>query len=112
MDRHPITVMMMEEADLFLQSLSLKVQRKITFNIDKVRCGFRDIEIFKKLDDTEIWEFRTKFNGMAYRLFAFWDIENQALIVCTHGIVKKTRKTPPGEIAKAERIRRDYFNND
>lgn len=96
---------------MFLQSLPLKVQRKITYNIDKVRRGFRDIEIFKKLENTEIWEFRTKYNGIAYRLFSFWDTEAEAMVICTHGIVKKTQKTPPGDIAKAERIRREYFSN-
>lgn len=29
----------------------------------------------------------------------------------THGIVKKTRKTPKKEIEKAERIRQEYFND-
>ena len=31
------------------------------------------------------------------------------LIVATHGIVKKTQKTPQKEIAKAEEIRQQYF---
>lgn len=29
----------------------------------------------------------------------------------THGIVKKTQKTPKKEIEKAERIRQKYFND-
>ena len=51
------------------------------------------------------------FNGICYRLFAFWDTEAGALVVATHGIVKKTRKTPGKEIEKAERIRQEYFND-
>ena len=47
--------------------------------------------------------------GMAYRLFAFWDTEAQTLIVATHGIVKKTQKTPVKEINKANAIRTKYF---
>lgn len=41
--------------------------------------------------------------------FAFWDTEQNTLIVATHGIIKKTQKTPPKEIAKAEEIKRKYF---
>jgi hypothetical protein len=44
-----------------------------------------------------------------YRLFAFWDPTKpiETLIVCTHGLIKKT---PKNEIEKAEQIRKDYFN--
>jgi phage-related protein len=30
-------------------------------------------------------------------------------LIATHGIIKKTQKTPKKEIAKAERIRQEYF---
>lgn len=51
------------------------------------------------------------FNGTCYRLFAFWDTEIEALIVATHGIVKKTQKTPKREIEKAEKLMKEYFND-
>lgn len=70
-----------------------------------------DKELFKKLESSEIWEFRTLFNGTCYRLFAFWDTEIEALIVATHGIVKKTQKTPKREIEKAEKLMKEYFND-
>ena len=41
----------------------------------------------------------------------FWDTEEETLVIATHGIVKKTQKTPLKEIAKAEEIRKEYFNN-
>jgi phage-related protein len=31
--------------------------------------------------------------------------------VATHDIIKKTQKTPPKEIAKAEDLRNEYFKN-
>lgn len=72
--------------------------------------GEINTELFKKLADADdIWEFRTKYNGIAYRLFSFWDTETETLVIATHGIIKKTQKTPPKEIAKAERIKRLYF---
>ena len=70
-----------------------------------------DKELFKKLENSEIWELRTLFNGICYRLFAFWDNEIKALVMVTHGIVKKTQKTPKKEIERAERIRQEYFND-
>ena len=59
----------------------------------------------------EIWELRTLFNGICYRLFAFCDNEIKALVMITYGIVKKTQKTPKKEIEKAERIMQEYFND-
>ena len=49
---------------------------------------------------------------MHYRLFAFWDMDKKALVICTHGIVKKQQKTPIKEIKKAEQIRKEYLNNN
>lgn len=68
-----------------------------------------DSDLFKKISNSEIWEFRTEFNGIAYRLFAFWDVTENKLVIATHGIVKKTQKTPQKEISKAEDIRNNYL---
>jgi len=61
------------------------------------------------LENTDIWEFRTLYNKTAYRLFAFWDVESDTLVIATHGMVKKTQKTPSREMTKAEAIMRRYF---
>ena len=111
MNGHPITIILSEEADSFVRQQPFKAQQKIAYNIRKLQSGLMEKEIFKKLENSEIWEFRTLYNGIAYRLFAFWDTETEALVVATHGIVKKTQKTPQKEIEKAERIRQEYFNN-
>ncbi|MBR2493649.1 MAG: type II toxin-antitoxin system RelE/ParE family toxin, partial [Paludibacteraceae bacterium] len=34
-----------------------------------------------------------------------------SLVIVTHGIIKKSQKTPKKEIEKAERLRIEYFNN-
>ncbi|MDY3732063.1 MAG: type II toxin-antitoxin system RelE/ParE family toxin [Alloprevotella sp.] len=101
----------MKKASEFLSSLPEKAQKKITYNLLKVEGGEINKELFKKLDDTEIWEFRTLFNGVSYRLFAFWDTTSDTLIVATHGIIKKTNKTPQKEIKTAEALRIEYFDN-
>jgi len=69
---------------------------------------------FKKLKGTNgIYEFRVDEGSKFYRLFAFWDKEGktETLIVGTHGIAKKTNKTPANEIQKAERLKQEYFDN-
>lgn len=110
MSRQIIQVTFLDRARDFVSSLPEKV-KKITYNLLKVQGGEIDKELFKKLENSDIWEFRTLFNGMCYRLFAFWDTEMGALIVATHGIVKKTQKTPRKEIERAEAIRQEYFND-
>lgn len=102
---------MSDEAKAFVRQQPIKAREKITYNIRKLENGVMDKELFKKLENSEIWELRTLFNGICYRLFAFWDTEIEALVVATHGIVKKTQKTPKKEIEKAERIRQEYFND-
>lgn len=62
------------------------------------------------MEGSEIWEFRTLYQGIAYRLFAFWDKDSETLIVATNGFIKKTQKTPAKELAKAETLRTRYFN--
>ena len=108
-ERFMFRLVMTEEANSFLQSLPEKIREKVFYNIRRVQKGERDKELFKKLEGTDIWEFRTLYSRIAYRLFAFWDTERETLVIATHGIVKKTQKTPAKEIAKAESIRKEYF---
>ncbi|NGM63416.1 type II toxin-antitoxin system RelE/ParE family toxin [Sphingobacterium sp. SGG-5] len=102
-------VIFLTEAREFLLQVDEKSRDKIIFNIDKAKVK-NDNELFKKLKG-EIWEFRTLFNKTHYRIFAFWDKENnqETLVLTTHGIIKKTDKTPEKEIDKAEQIRLKYF---
>lgn len=102
---------LLPEAIEFLELLDDKTREKIYFNIKKAQFVI-DNDLFKKLN-AFIWEFRTLYNGKAYRLFAFWDKTNEieTLVIATHGILKKSQKTPPKEINKAEEIRKQYLEN-
>ena len=104
-------VIMSSEADAFLDTLRQDIKDKIVYNVDKVANGDMDKDLFKKLDGTDIWEFRTLYKGIQYRLLAFWDTDAETLVIATHGFVKKTQKTPSKEINKAEAIRKLYFNS-
>lgn len=102
-------VIFLTEAREFLLEIDEKSRDKIIFNIDKAKIK-NDNELFKKLKG-EIWEFRTLYNKTYFRIFAFWDKNEklQTLVLATHGIIKKTGKTPDKEIEKAENIRIKYF---
>ena len=103
-------VRLLSEAEDFVLAQDIKVQQKITYNINKARYVI-DNELFKKLEGTDIWEFRTLYNGICYRLLAFWDKDANSMVIATHGFVKKTDKTPKNEIERAENIRNQYFIN-
>lgn len=103
-------VELLPEAVDFIENLDIKTRGKILYNIKKAQF-VNDNELFKKLTQS-IWEFRTLYNGKAYRFFSFWDKKNgnETLVIATHGILKKTTKTPLKEIRKAEEIRLLYLN--
>ena len=99
----------LEEAKEFLDNLEEKSREKIYYNIWKA-TQINDNELFKKLKD-EIWEFRTLYNKKHFRLFAFWDKTSNAdtIVISTHGLIKKTGRTPSGEFERAESLRIQYF---
>ena len=101
----------LKDAFDFLDGLDEKARRKIFFNIDRAKIT-TDNTLFKKLNP-DIWEFRTLYNKKQYRLFAFWDKTNDlvTIVIATHGIIKKTQKTPTKEIDKATDLMKKYFES-
>jgi phage-related protein len=93
----------------FLDCLPGKVAQKITWVLRLIE----DLEIvpvtyFKKLTGSEeIWECRIQQGSNVYRIFAFFD--EGAVVVLTHGIEKKSMKTPKREIERAESFRKDFL---
>lgn len=101
----------MDPAKEYINSLPEKAKKKVAYNINRVSNGEMDNELFKKLGDTEIWEFRTLYNGVKYQLLAFGDTEQNSIVIATNGFVKKTQKTPQKEIDKAKALRTEYYSN-
>ena len=97
----------LDKALSFIESLEKNVRTKIEYNI-KLASLSNDPELLKKLT-SDIWEFRTKYKNRQYRLLAFWDKDRKSFIICTHGFVKKTQKTPKNEIEKAKKYKQDYL---
>lgn len=94
-------VIFLEEAFKFMNSLERKHYKKILYNIRKAQIE-NDPELFKKLND-DIWEFRTLYQGLKFRLLAFWDktSKESTLVISTHGFIKKRSNVPDIEIQKA-----------
>lgn len=92
----------------FLDSLPEKVLHK-TLAIFKLveNQDFVSVRFFKRLKDTNLWEIRIQYGSSIYRYLCF-QVQN-AVIVLTHGFVKKTKKTPSKEIDKAEAYRKDHL---
>ena len=55
-----------------------------------------------------IFELRAKQSSNITRILYFFVVGHQ--IILTNGFVKKTQKTPPEEIALAQKYRADYFH--
>ena len=102
-------IIFLEQAFQFLKGLERKHYEKILYNIRKAQVT-NDPELFKKLRD-DIWEFRTLYNGIQYRLLAFWDKSSstETLVITSHAFVKKRSNVPDHEIQKAIQIRINYF---
>lgn len=92
-----------------MSSLERKHSEKILYNIRKAQIE-NDPELFKKLNE-DIWEFRTLYQDLQYRLLAFWDKTStkNTLVISTHGFIKKRSKVPDNEIQKAIQIKAKYF---
>ncbi len=104
-----MTYFFLKDAFDFLQKLNPEHYQKILYNIRKAQAEHNP-ELFKKLTD-DIWEFRTLYQGLQYRLLAFWDktSADTTLVIATHGFVKKQSKVPDKEITKAVELRKKYF---
>jgi len=90
----------LQEAMDFLESIEEKARRKIIYNLHKAR-KYNDLELLKKLNDL--------YRKTHYRLFAFWAKDQNKLIIATHGIIKKTKRTPKKEIERAEALMKKYY---
>ena len=54
-----------------------------------------------------MFEIRIQLGNNIFRVFCFFD--DNKLVVLLSGFQKKTQKTPKGEIQRAERLMREYY---
>ena len=93
--------------ETFLDSLDLKMRAKALGSIEILaEFGNTLREPYSKAIGKGVFELRIKFAGDITRLFYFFVMNNR--IILTNGFIKKTRKTPSGEIALAQKYKADY----
>lgn len=64
-------------------------------------------EYLKHMEGTDgLYEIRVQVGSNIFRIFCFFD--EGKLIVLANGFQKKTQKTPRSEIVKANKIKREY----
>ena len=85
-------VELLPDAFAFIKKQDYKARKKIFQNINRAKQSL-DPTLLKKLN-SKIWEFRTRYNGVQYRLLAFWykSSEIETIVFATHGFKKKTDK--------------------
>ena len=107
----PIEVILLKQTEEFTNSLEINPKKKLFQAMRKTKERLFGLWFTKLKSSDGIFEFRVDDSGKYYRLFAFWDTEEDemTLVVATHGLIKKTNKTPLSEIQKAEQIKREYF---
>ncbi|GAP72008.1 hypothetical protein SAMD00024442_21_59 [Candidatus Symbiothrix dinenymphae] len=94
----------------FFNTLDVKVQKKFNWTLGLIATVEQvPKKYFEHItNSTGLYEVRVEVGSDIYRVFGFFD-EGQ-LVILVNGFQKKTQKTPPGEIEKAEKLKKQYFD--
>lgn len=96
-------------AQEFIDSLDIKMQAKMIRTIALLQENGTDLRMpYSEHLDDGIFELRAKVGSNISRVMYFFFDGGKAIL--THGFIKKTQKTPPAEIDKAKRYRKEYFS--
>lgn len=95
----------------FYKKQSLAVRKKIDWTLLFLKTTRIVPEKFlKHLANTDgLWEIRISAGNGIFRIFCFFEDRN--IIIILGGFQKKTQKTPLNEIKKAERLKKEYYEN-
>ena len=93
----------------FYKAQEHKVQEKIEYVLDLIRFEERiPKKFFKALENTEgIYEVRVITTFKSIRILCFFDDGN--LIILVNSFIKKTQKTPKKEIELAQKLKKEYL---
>jgi len=94
----------------FFKTLDLKVREKFNWTLKLISTIERvPVKYFKHIENsTGLYEIRVEVGSNIFRVFSFFD-EDQ-LIILINGFQKKSQKTPKKEIEKAEKLKKQYFD--
>ena len=93
----------------FYSQQNEKKQEKIEFVLELIRTIEKvPSKFLKYLENTDaIYEIRVRVGNDQIRIFCFFDDKNFVILV--NSFYKKTQKTPRKEIALAEKLKKEYF---
>lgn len=94
----------------FFKQQTRKVQDKIIKVLDILEQVERVPSTYLKyIEGTNgLFEIRVQLSNNIFRIFCCFD--GNKMVVLFSGFQKKTQKTPPVEISRAERIMTEYYN--
>ena len=91
----------------FISSLDKKMQAKALATLDLLsEFGNQLREPYSKSMGDGLFELRIKFSSDISRIFYFFVVGNR--IILTNGFIKKSMKTPKGELELARKYKKDY----
>ncbi len=95
----------------FYKKQSLIVRKKIDWTILLIKTTqIVPDKYLKHLTNTDgIWEVRVSAGNGIFRVFCFFEKGN--MIILLSGFQKKTQKTPKKEIRRAEKLKKEYYEN-
>ena len=94
----------------FFETLKPEAKKKFNWTLQLIATVERIPEkYFKHMTNSSgIFEIRVEVGTNIYRVFSFFDKGN--LIILVNGFQKKTQKTPKKEIELAEKLKKQYFD--
>lgn len=95
----------------FFEIQRRSAKKKIGWTLDLIVSLDKIPETYLKhiSNSNGLYEIRVQVSNDIFRIFCFFDEGN--LIVIANGFQKKTQKTPYNEIKKAEKIKKEYYEN-
>ncbi len=94
----------------FFNTLDNEVKRKFNWTLKLISTIDRvPVKYFRHIEDsTGLYEIRVESGSNIYRVFSFFD--KGQLVILINGFQKKSQKTPIKEIEKAEKLKKQYFD--
>ncbi len=94
----------------FFNTLDPEVRKKFNWTLKLISTIDRvPVKYFKHIEaSTGLYEIRVEYGNNIYRVFSFFD--KGQLVILINGFQKKTERTPMKEIDKAEKLKKQYYD--
>lgn len=95
---------------VFFETLKPEVKKKFNWTLQLIETIDKVPEkYFKHITNSSgIYEVRVEYESNIFRVFSFFDKGN--LIILVNGFQKKSQKTPKKELELAEKLKKQYFD--